>query len=292
MRPEVSIVIPVLNQEKYLDQCLKSVLNQSFRAIEVICINDGSEDRSDQILDEVMRVDSRVRVFANRRNRGVGESRNQGIKEASGRFVRFVDADDLLPLDSTEILYERAVATGSDLVRGSLGLFQQDDPSKLQSIVAVADRAKTSFRTESSLWIPWWHTSYLISSDLIHTNKLAYPELRRGEDPVFLAHVLVSARHISLVPNIVYLYRRYPKTRGSVASRLAEVEDNLKHAAIVKSLFSAYHPDCWDRGYGPFLLDHFRTFIARRQLDAVHMDFVASEAEKIWGCGVQLTVSD
>jgi glycosyltransferase involved in cell wall biosynthesis len=111
MRPEVSIVIPIFNQKKYLDQCLKSVLNQSFRATEVSCINDGSEDRSDQILDEVMRVDSRLRIFANRRKRGVGVSRNRGIKEASGRFVRFVDADDLLPLDSTEILYERAMAT-------------------------------------------------------------------------------------------------------------------------------------------------------------------------------------
>jgi glycosyltransferase involved in cell wall biosynthesis len=291
MRPVVSLVIPVFNQEKYLDQCLKSVSDQSFKAIEVICINDGSTDRSNQILQEVMKSDSRLRVIDNGSNLGAGESRNRGIKAATGRFIRFVDADDLLPLESTEILYERAVATGSEVVRGSLALFQQDDPSKHQSVVAVADRAKTSFRTESNLWIPWWHQSYLISSDLIRTNNIAYPELRRGEDPVFLASVLISAQQISLVPDIVYLYRKYAKPPRSVALTFAEVEDNLKHAALVKTLFSEYHPDCWTYGYGPFVLDHFRAFIARRRLDSVQMDFVASEAEKIWGSGVQLTIS-
>ena len=231
-------------------------------------------------------------VIDNGRNLGAGASRNRGIKAATGRFIRFVDADDLLPLGSTEILYDRAVMTGSDVVRGSLALFQQDDPSNLQSVIAVPDRAKTSLRTESSLWVPWWHTSYLISSNLIRANNLAYPELRRGEDPVFLASVLISAQQISLVSDIVYLYRRYPKTPGSAASTLTDVKDTLKHAAVVKSLFTVYHPDCWAHGYGPFLLDHFRGFISRCQLDAVQMEFVVSEVGKIWGPGVQLTTAD
>jgi glycosyltransferase involved in cell wall biosynthesis len=288
MRPEVTFVLPVFNSDKYLDQCLESVINQSFRATEVICINDGSTDRSDRILDDVMRLDSRVRVIDNGRNLGTAESRNRGIRAATGQFIRFVDADDLLPLQSTEMLYNRAVVTGSDVVRGSLALFKQDDQSKFQSIVAVADRAKTSFRTESSLWIPWWHTSYLISLNLIRVNNLAYPALRRGEDPVFLASVLISAQQISLVPDIVYLYRQYTKSSGSGASTLADVEDTLKHAAIVKSLFTAHHPDCWYHGYGPFLLGDFRTFIARCRLDTVQMEFVASEAAKIWGSDVQI----
>ncbi len=289
MRPEVSFIIPVFNNEKYLDQCLQSILNQSFRTTEVICVNDGSTDCSGQIMDDIMRLDSRVRLIDNGCNLGAAESRNRGIRAATGRFIRFVDADDLLPLGSTKILYDRAIETGSDVVRGSLALFQQDDPSTLQSVIAVADRANTSFRSETSLWIPWWHTSYLISSRLIRDNNIAYPKLCRGEDPVFLASVLVSAQQISLVPDIVYLYRRYPKTRGSAASIFADVEDTLKHAAIVKSLFTDHHPACWDYGYGPFLLDYFRTFIGRRRLDAVQMEFVASEAGKIWGPDVQLT---
>jgi glycosyltransferase involved in cell wall biosynthesis len=291
-RPEVTFVIPVFNKEEYLRQCLDSVIKQSFRATEVICVNDGSTDRSGQVLDDVMRMDSRVRVIDNGRNLGAAESRNRGISAATGRFIRVVDADDLVPLRSTEILHDRAVVTGSDVVRGSLALFQRDDHSNLQSVVAVSDRAKTSLRAESSLWIPWWHTSYLISTDLIRANNLNYPALRRGEDPVFLASVLVSAKQISLVPDIVYLYRKYPKTSGSAASTLADVADALKHADIVKSLFTVYHPDCWDYGYGPFLLGDLRKVIARCRFDAAQMELVTSEAGKIWGSDVQLTVAD
>src|SRR5262249_19751481 len=196
------------------------------------------------------------------------ESRNRGIRAATGRFIRSVDADDLLPLQSTEILYNRAVVTGSDVVRGSLAQFEGNDHSNFQPIVAVDDRASTSLRTESSLWIPWWHTSYLISRDLIRANNLAYPALRGGEDPVFLASVLVSAHQISLVPDVVYLYRKYPKTSGSGTTTFAHVGDYLKHAAIVKSLFTVRHPVCWEHGYGPYLLDDVRKLIARCRLDA------------------------
>jgi len=292
MRPEVTFVVPVFNNDKYLEQCLESIINQSFRTTEVICINDGSTDRSDRILNNVVRVDSRVRVINNGRNLGAAESRNRGIRAATGRFIRFVDADDLVPIQSTEILYDRAIVTGSDVVRGSLAHFKRNNHSKFRSVVLVTDRAKTSLRTDSSLWVPWWHTSYLISTQLIRANNLAYPALRQGEDPVFLASVLVSARQISLVPDIVYLYRQYRKTSGSGASTFADVADNLKHAALVKSLFTVHHPDCWDRGYGPFLLGEFRAFIERCRLDTVQVEFVASEAAKIWGPGVQLTTAD
>jgi glycosyltransferase involved in cell wall biosynthesis len=292
MQPEVTFVIPVFNNDKYLDQCLEWIINQSFQATEVICVNDGSTDRSGRILDNVMRVDSRVRVINNGRNLGAAESRNRGIRAARGRFIRFVDADDLVPLQSTEILYDRAVVTGSDVVRGSLALFKKNDHSNFQSVVAVTDREKTSLRTDPSLWVPWWHTSYLICTQLIRANNLAYPALRQKEDPVFLASVLVSAQRISLVPDIVYLYRKYRKTSGSGASTFADVADNLKHAALVKSLFTVRHPDCWNHGYGPFLLGEFRAFIARCRLDTVQVEFVASETAKIWGPGVQLCFAD
>ena len=78
MRPEVTFIIPVFNGEEYLGQCLKSVINQSFTATEVICVNDGSADRSGRILDDVKRVDSRVRVIENERNLGAAKSRNRG----------------------------------------------------------------------------------------------------------------------------------------------------------------------------------------------------------------------
>lgn len=284
----MTIVIPIFNNQEYLFQCLESIVNQSLKAIEVICIDDGSTDSSPYIISQISQMDPRVRVITNERNLGAAESRNRGIKAATGRFIRFVDADDVLPLNSTEILYNRIVATRADAVRGSLASFRSPNYANLLSVICVPNRMKASLRAEKSLWVPWWHTSYLISTELIFSNNLNYPELRQAEDPVFLASVLISAQHVTLVPDIVYLYRKYRKTSGSGATTFTAVLDVLKHGTMVKAMFTAYHPDCWDRGYGPFLLKELRILLAVSQIDEVEREIVTSEAVKIFGPEVKL----
>jgi glycosyltransferase involved in cell wall biosynthesis len=285
MGVEVSIIIPVYNKESHLSDCLESVLNQSLESLEVMCVNDASEDRSGEILHEFANRDSRVRIIENRENIGPGQARNIGIDSAVGRFLRFVDADDLLPYESTEKLYIRAIEEGVDLVKGSLALFNNDDPSSYQLASAVEDKARTSLTNEESLWIPWWHTSCLISADLVRDKNLRYPKLIAGEDPVFLASVLVNVEHISLVGELVYLYRRYPKTCGSVGSSMQHVVDFLKHAALTKRIFTQHSSSCWYRGYGPFLLNDMRNILNRTTLDPDQQHYVDIEILKIWGCG-------
>ncbi len=288
MRPKVSIVIPVLNAENYLVQCLESVLGQTLRSTEVICVNDCSTDSSPSLLREIARRDSRLRVFDNDRNLGAGASRNRGLHSATGDFIRFVDADDLLPERSTEILYQRAVSTDSDAVRGSLAVFQVGSDQGAQPLAVVPERLKTSFRDEESLWIPWWHTTYLISSHLIRTNNLGFPPLSRGEDPAFLASVLVHARQISLVADIVYLYRKYSKTTGSDGLSFDHVRDGLRHAKLVKALFAENHAQAWDQGYGPFSLNDLRVLLTRCDFDPAQRCILNSEAATIWGRGTDL----
>lgn len=283
MTPDVTVVIPVYNEEKHLRACLKSVVRQTFAGMEIICIDDASRDRSCAHLTEAMKGDARIRVIRNEINLGAAAARNLGIRAAQGRFIRFVDADDLLPERSTEILHRRALETGSDVVRGSIALFGGFGVPRKGSSANVPDRRTASLMAEPSLWIPWWHTSYLISTDLIRTGDLSYPQLRRGEDPVFIAGVLTRARQISLLPDIVYRYRRYRKNSGSGASNFDAVTDYLHHAALVKDMFRTYHPECWDRGYGPFIVKDFRELVLRCRLNAAQMDFVASETKKIWG---------
>ncbi|MCK4822849.1 hypothetical protein KA005_44210, partial [bacterium] len=157
------------------------------------------------------------------------------------------------------------------------------DPSFYQDVFSVPDRIRTRLSEEEDLWIPWWHTSYLISAELIHRNHLRYPNLVRGEDPVFLASVLVNAGHLSLVEQIVYLYRKYPKASGSGGSTMQHIVDTFKHAAMTRRLFSSHYPDCWQRGYGPFLLNDVRTLLARRELDSDQQRLIDAELVKIWG---------
>ena len=281
-QPAVTFVIPVFNKERYLEQCLESVVAQSLDETEIICVNDGSTDASGQILAKFAGLDRRLCVIDNGSNLGAGHARNRGIAAATGRFIRFIDADDLLPRESTERLYRRAIATESDLVRGGLAVFRREDASDPQPMIELSDRI-TTLREERSLWIPYWHTSYLMARSLLLDHKLSYPRLRRGEDPVFMASVLVHARQIALLAETVYLYRRYPKTAGAAGTSYADVTDTLASAMSIKSLFIEKCPECWHQGYAPYLLEDFRKFIARCRLDAQQREFVASSAKALWG---------
>lgn len=280
---EVSIIIPIYNKEPYLRACIQSVLDQSLRATEIICINDGSNDASRSILSDAALRDPRVRVIDNGCNLGAANARNSGLDIAIGEFVQFVDADDLLPPCSTEVLLKKARQTGAEVVRGSLAIFDLENFASPQTLISVENHDRTTFKAEPSLWIPYWHTSYLISTNLIRRNGIVYPELRRGEDPVFMASVLVNAHQISLIRDIVYFYRKYPKTTGSAATSFDDVKDTLIHASRVKELYTSHHSDSWTNGYAPYLLADLTEFLSRCNLDVPQTAFVASETHKIWG---------
>ena len=283
MSIEVSIIIPVFNKEDYLGDCLDSVLGQTFTDLEVICVDDASEDQCREILQSYAIRDDRLKVIHNPENLGPAPSRNRGIEAAKGRFLRFVDADDLLPQRSTEVLHSRAIRDNVEVVKGSLALFRGNDTSTLDEVISVPDRIRTQLCEEECLWIPWWHTSYLISAELIHRNQLRYPNLVRGEDPVFLASVLVNTRYLSMIEQIVYLYRQYPKTDGTGCLTMQHVLDTLEHAAMTRHLFISHYPDCWRLGYSPFFLNQVRRLIDRCELDSDQLDAVDAELVKIWG---------
>ena len=113
--PKVSIVIPVYNVEKYLRQCLDSVVNQTLQDIEIICVNDGSKDSSLQIMQEYQVKDPRIKII-DKENSGYGASMNRGFDAATGEYVIHVDPDDWVEQDMLQALYEKAVAESADMV--------------------------------------------------------------------------------------------------------------------------------------------------------------------------------
>ena len=103
MRALVSVIVPIYNREKYLSRCIDSILNQTYKNIEIILINDGSTDRTKEICDEYKRKDSRIRVY-HIENHGVSYARNLGIKNSNGKYIQFVDSDDYIDEKMIEIL--------------------------------------------------------------------------------------------------------------------------------------------------------------------------------------------
>lgn len=113
--PAISIIIPVYNVEKYLARCLDSVLNQTFTDWEAICVNDGTPDNSQKILEEYAARDSRVRIFK-KENGGLSDARNFGLKHATGEYIMYLDSDDFIHPQTMEISYALAKRDDSDIV--------------------------------------------------------------------------------------------------------------------------------------------------------------------------------
>ena len=105
MKPEISIIVPVYNVEKYLVQCLNSICNQTYKNLQIILVDDGSEDLSGKICDEYQEKDKRIHVI-HKKNEGLSEARNVGVQMAMGKYVGFVDSDDWIELDMYEILWK------------------------------------------------------------------------------------------------------------------------------------------------------------------------------------------
>ena len=105
--PEVSIIIPVYNNEKYIEKCIHSVLNQTFGELEIIAVNDGSTDESGKILKNLEREDVRI-ILLEQNNQGVAAARNLGVKKSTGKYITFVDGDDYLKNDYIEKMYDLA----------------------------------------------------------------------------------------------------------------------------------------------------------------------------------------
>lgn len=101
---KISIIIPIYNVEQYLPQCLDSIINQTYKNLEIILINDGSTDNSGKICDNYAKVDNRIHVF-HKKNEGVSSARNLGLEKCTGDFIGFVDPDDFIELNMYELLY-------------------------------------------------------------------------------------------------------------------------------------------------------------------------------------------
>jgi len=187
---EISVIMPVFNAERHLRACLESVLGQSLREIEVVCVNDGSADGSLRILQELAAKDGRICVI-DRPNGGAAIARNAALDVARGEYIAFMDADDLYPArDVLARLYEAASASAADLCGGRMekllpdgSVRQTDDP-------------------------PYWgFTTYLYRRSLLEDAKIRFPAYRTFEDPPFLVGAMARANHVEKVDFATYRYR-------------------------------------------------------------------------------------
>ena len=207
-QPTVSVIIPVYNAEKYLRECLDSVVCQTLKDIEVICVDDGSTDSSKRIITEYMEKFRQIR-YVNQNNCGAGAARNNALKIAGGQFVLFLDSDDFLAGESVlEMLYSAAVAQNARICGGSL-LFLQEDGEK---VAACLDGVSFWYEKEGEVrykedQTDYYYQRFLYSRMFLMEHQLWFPDYRRYQDPPFFVKAMLQAESFYAIPEAVYVYR-------------------------------------------------------------------------------------
>lgn len=228
----VSVIIPVYNVEKYLRECLDSVVNQTLKDIEIICVDDGSTDGSAAILAEYAANDSRVKVLT-QSNSGAGAARNRGLDAATGEYLFFFDPDDYAATTMLEKLVGRADATNADVVLA--GRWTLDDATGRISefvwpfprLTALGDTfppeaAKTLVTDVGTA--PW---NKLFRRSFIVDVKIRFQEVRRANDVAFVCTALYAASRLAVASVSEYVFRR-----GRAGSLQSQKDKDLTAFAV------------------------------------------------------------
>ena len=220
----VSIVVPIYNAERYVEDCVKSILGQSYKDIEVLLIDDGSSDLSGKIIDKIAEKDDRVKVF-HLQNVGVAKARNYGIEHATGKYIAFSDSDDLME----QSFVEKAVSVidNVDYVSGAFETFDENRNINLIDYmmmfgesVSCTDYLKKMIEYQAgAYWGANWGKLY--RSDIIKKNNLQFePGVNFAEDFRFNIQYLKHVHKIGLIHDTVYYYRI--DTNGSLSKKSRE----------------------------------------------------------------------
>lgn len=206
-KPAVSVIVPVYNVERWLPECLDSVLSQTMAEFEVLCVDDGSTDGSGAILEEYRRRDARIKVFR-QRNAGAGPARNHGLDEASGEYVVFMDPDDYYPSDDVlEKLYKAVKDNACHIAGGRLRQFTDDGDGKAESWIAGDPFPRYGMVPYREYQSPYWYYCYIYSRQLIERGCLRFPAYRRFQDPPFFIKAMSAAGDFLAMEDVVYCWR-------------------------------------------------------------------------------------
>lgn len=208
--PKVSVIVPVYNVEKFLPRCLDSIINQTLKDIEIICINDGSPDNCLSILEDYAKKDSRIRII-NQENSGPSVSRNKGILMAQGEYIGFVDSDDWLDPDFYEKLYAAAKESDADIAACGIKVYRKysrvNYMLKYTKEHCVNDLERKLYLCDVPETCNVWNKIY--RTTFIKNNNIEFEVgINFGEDVSFTVEALYYSGNLVIVPATLYNYER------------------------------------------------------------------------------------
>ena len=244
---KVSVIVPVYNREKALKRCVESILNQDYRDIEVILVDDGSRDSSFEIISEFAEKDDRV-IAVHKENGGVSSTRNKALSLATGDYVQFLDADDWIPFDSTKLLVREMEEKGVEMVIADFYRVVDDKVSRKGSIREGGVLTRNEYADKMMLtpadfyygvlWNKLYRKEILDKYHITMDENISY-----CEDVIFNLEYLLHVNNVAVLKAPVYYY---VKTEGSLVAQNMSIEKTVKMKTSVISYYNDFYRNILD----------------------------------------------
>lgn len=230
---KVSIVMPVYNGYNFLEKSIESVSKQTLKDIELICIDDGSTDNSLELLNDLSNKYGFINIIT-QENKGSGIARNNGIKHAKGEYIAFLDADDeFLDNDALEKMYAASNINNADIISANLQMINENDEIVNNFFYSNKDYlfiSKNDVVSPDSYGLPLSFYKNIFRRKFLLDNNIFFPDLKRGQDPPFLAKAITSTSEIPVIP--VNLYGHHFRSGGGAENKVnsyAKKHDYITH---------------------------------------------------------------
>ena len=271
--PAVSVIVPIYNVEKYLAECVDSILGQTFQDMEIILVDDGSLDASGQMADDYAARDKRVKVI-HKENGGQSSARNAGMKIARGEYIYFCDSDDYISLDAIEILYETATKNDLDMVLFNADSFLDKDDAENKALKRKAEWYKRYYERKVD------YGGGIKKGTELFAEMSASNEYRAAVWFQFIKREYCEGKHLRFYEGIIYEDNLYSLEALLLASRVMFVHKTLFHRRV-RAGSTMTSRETFKNFYGYFVVycEAIR-FVSNHALE----DCVRKEAEKIINC--------
>lgn len=255
---KLSVIIPVYNVEKYLSECLDSIINQTFKDLEIICVNDGSTDNSLRILEEYAQKDNRIKIV-NKENGGLSSARNAGMNVATGEYYAFIDSDDILDNDAYEKSLEHI--NDADLVHFGIKVFGDSNYAQRGSdeiYYKIKFKGIQKLNSKAILNSDVSSCNKIFKKSIIEQNNITFPDGLNYEDAEFYF------KYVSCSNTAYYLNEKFYNYRRSGDSIMSNTfngsEKAIHHLYIVKNIFEFWQKNHYIENNEKLFVETFKNF--------------------------------
>ena len=247
-KPLLTFIVPAYNVDKYLAECLDSLLNQTVKDHQVIIVNDGSADHTKEIAQRYAALYPEMIRYVEQENQGLSEARNTGLQYAHGKYIAFLDGDDLLPKEALLHLYRKAEETSADMVAGNVATFGNKEEQKdyatrnRETQFTISGETFLTEAVTNRHYVPMVY-NYLYRRSFIEQHKLRFEPGILHEDELWTPIALTKAKRVASISNTTYLYRQHGASIMSASKaerRIASIE------VVVRKLEEFMESDAMD----------------------------------------------